>query len=104
MQDLACVLAHGGAGYTPWKGTVLATGLSGGSPNTWAPSRTNAMQKGQGSDLTDCDAEGNLAWTHEVGPHNPGEELGESRCGMAHHAPALPCSQLRKAGGDLGST
>lgn len=74
-----------------------------GVPNTQAPSRTNMMQKGQGGGLIDRDAEGSLAWTHETGPLNPDEELGESRHGMAHSAPMLPHPQLCKAGGDLGS-
>lgn len=37
MQDLVCVLAHGGAGYTPWNGTVLAAGLSWGSQTPRLP-------------------------------------------------------------------
>lgn len=54
-----CALAHGGAGYTPWKGTVFAAELSGGSPDT-----NRTMQKGQGGGLIDCDAEGSLAWRY----------------------------------------
>jgi len=62
-----------------------------------------AIQKGQGGGLADRDAEGSLTWAHETGPLNPGEELGESRRGVAHRPPVLPHPQLPKARGDPGS-
>lgn len=87
---MACVVAHGGAGYTLWKGTVLADRVPKRTDSLWDKGDT----KGIGRWLHRFSAEDNLAQTHETGTFSPGEELGESRCGVAHHALCFPILKL----------